>query len=555
MVMEDKLEYALREWEEKVLKPWLANAPERKKEFKTRSIGIPVKILYVPSDIKGSYISKVGFPGTYPYTRGIYPTMYRGALWTIRQYSGYGTPEETNQLFKNLLEWGETGLSLAFDLPTQCGYDSDHPLAEGEVGRVGVAVNTLLDMKTIFKGIPLNKVSTSMTINATAPIMLAMYIATAESYGVPQENLKGTIQNDVLKEFVARNAWMLDVEPSLKLAVDVIEYCNKNMPKFNPISVTDYHFREAGADGVSAAAFMFADAIEYIKWCEKRGLMADDIGPRISFFVCVYIDFFEEIARLRAMRRLWAKIMKDELKAKNPSSWRFRFAANTGGSMFTRQLPILNLVRGTVSLLAMVLGGVQSAWVSGYDEAYEIPSPEALKLSIRLANIIAEETNVTHTVDPLAGSYYIEWLTDEIEKRIEDKLAEINQMGGALECIKRGYYTREILKNAYEWQKKVESGEIPIVGMNIYPEEEQELILYQPDPRLKEKALESLKKARSIRDVNKVKINLNKLRDAAEAGENLMPYIIKAVKSLATVGEISSVLREVYGEYKEKEIF
>lgn len=553
-----KIEARLREWKEKRLKPWLTRAPERKERFETRTARIPIDRLFTPLNVKGSYFEKIGFPGEYPHIRGIYPTMYRGRLWTIRQYAGYGTPEETNRLFKDLLKWGQTGLSLAFDLPSQCGYDSDHPLAEGEVGRVGVAINTLRDMEIVFQGIPLDKVSTSMTINATAPIMLAMYIALGERQGVPQEKMRGTVQNDILKEAVARNAWMLDLEPSLKLVVDVIEYCTKYMPRFNHISITDYHFREAGADAVTAAAFMFADAIEYIRWSEKRGLNVDDVASRTSFFVGVYLDFFEEIAKLRAMRRLWARLMKDEFDAKNPRSWQFRFAANTGGSMFTRQQPLLNLMRGTVSLLAMVLGGVQSAWVSGYDEAYEIPSPEALKLSVRTANIIADETNVASTIDPLGGSYYVEWLTDEMEKRIKEKIEEVESRGGALECIKKGYYQREILKQSYEWQKKVESGEITIVGVNKYleeKEEEAELALYEPDPRLREKALKSLRKARGQRDDSEVRESLGKLREAAEAKENLMPFMIDAVKALATVGEISGVLRDVYGEFKQIKIF
>jgi methylmalonyl-CoA mutase N-terminal domain/subunit len=551
-----QIKVRLHEWEDKCLKPWLEKSPERKEKFETRTSRIPINCLYSPIDVKSDYIDNLGFPGKYPNTRGIYPTMYRGKPWTIRQYSGYGTPEETNHLFKDLLKWGETGLSLAFDLPSQCGYDSDNPLAEGEVGRVGVAINTLKDMETVFQEIPLDKVSTSMTINATAPIMLAMYIVTAERKGVAQEKLKGTLQNDILKEAAARNAWMLDLEPSLKLVVDVIEYCNKHMPGFNPISVTDYHFREAGADGVTGAAFMFADAIEYIKRSEKRGLNVDATASRISFFVGVYQDLFEEIARLRAMRRLWARLMRNEFGAKDQRSWQFRFAANTGGSMFTRNQPLLNLVRGTVGLLGMILGGFQSGWVSGYDEAYEIPSPKALKFSVRISNIIADETNVTSTIDPLGGSYYIEWLTDEMEKRIKEKIEEVKSMGGALECIKKGYYQREILKCAYEWQKRVESGDISIVGVNKYMEEEEaKLELYEPHPLLEEKALKSLKKAKSQRSNSGVRRSLRKLREAAEAKDNLMPFIIDAVKVLATVGEISDVLRDVYGEFKQIQIF
>ncbi len=547
-----KIEARLHEWEERSLKPWLSKSTEKK--FETRRTGIQINRLYSPIDIKGRYIRKLGFPGEYPFTRGIYPTMYRGRPWTIRQYSGYGTPEETNDLFKSLLKWGETGLSLAFDLPSQCGYDSDHPLAEGEVGRVGVAINTLRDMEAVFQGIPLDRVSTSMTINATAPIMLAMYIVTAEKKGIAQEKLTGTVQNDILKETVARNAWMLKLEPSLKLVVDVIEHCAKHMPRFNSISVTDYHFREAGADGITSAAFMFSDAIEYIRWSRKRGLSVDEVASRTSFLIGVYTDLFEEIARLRAMRRLWARLIKDKFRAKDPKSWQFRFAANTGGSMFTRKQPLLNVVRGTVGLLSMVLGGFQSGWVSCYDEAYEIPSPEALKFSVRIANVIADETNVTGTIDPLGGSYFIESLTDEIEKRIEERMREVESKGGALRCIKDLFYEKEILNSAYDWQKKVESGEIPIVGVNKYLEEDEKdpnLRLYEPSPLLREKAIASLQKAKNDRDRTKVKESLLRLKEAALAEHNLMPYIIDAVKTLATVGEISDTLRDTYGEFDQ----
>lgn len=546
----------MHEWEEKTLKPWLSKSPEKK--FETRSARIQVKRVYCPIDIKGSYVKKLGFPGQHPFTRGIYPTMYRGRPWTIRQYSGYGTPEETNHLFKSLLKWGETGLSLAFDLPSQCGYDSDHPLAEGEVGRVGVAINTLRDMEAVFQDIPLDRVSTSMTINATAPIMLAMYIVTAEKKGIGQEKLTGTVQNDILKETVARNAWMLKLEPSLKLVVDVIAHCAKHMPRFNPISVTDYHFREAGADGITSAAFMFSDAIEYIRQSQKRGLSVDDVASRTSFLVGVYTDLFEETARLRAMRRLWGRLIKDKLRAKDPKSWQFRFAANTGGSMFTRKQPLLNVVRGTVGLLAMVLGGFQSGWVSCYDEAYEIPSPEALKFSVRIANVIADETNVTGTIDPLGGSYFIESLTDEIEKRIEQKMNEVESRGGALRCINDQFYEKEIVNSAYDWQKRIESGEIPIVGVNKYSEEgekEPDLELYEPSPFLKQKAMTSLEKAKNDRDATRVKESLLRLKEATLGEGNLMPYIIDAVKTLATVGEISDTLRDAFGEFEQDKTF
>jgi len=544
---------SLSEWEKNSLKPWISKHPERESEFKTRTAGIKVGRLYTPLDLAGSYTDRLGFPGDFPYTRGIYATMYRGRLWTIRQYAGYGTPRETNQLFSKLLSWGQTGLSLAFDLPSQCGYDSDHTLAEGEVGRAGVAINTLRDMEEVFEGIPLEKISTSMTINATAPIMLAMYIAIGEKQGTNISRLSGTVQNDILKEVVARNAWMLELEPSMKLAVDIIEYCTRHMPNFNHISITDYHFREAGADSVRAAAFMFADAMEYIRWTLKRGLSVDDFASQVSFFLGSYMDIFEEVARFRAMRRLWARVMKNTLCAKDPRSLQFRFAACTGGSMFTRQEPTLNLVRGALSLLAIVLGGAQSAWVSGYDEAYEIPSPEALRFGVRTAQIIGEETNVANVVDPVGGSYFIEWLTDEMETRIQEEINNIESRGGALECIRNGYYQNVISECAYQWQKSVETGETVIVGQNRYVEkEEPDLKTYEPDPRRRKKALENLAKAKRYRDRTRVREKLAHLREAAEGGKNLMPYIIDAVKELATVGEISDTLRDVYGEYRQR---
>jgi methylmalonyl-CoA mutase N-terminal domain/subunit len=549
-----EIETDIERWKEKTLKPWLTRGHERKKEFETKTASIRMQSLYTPSDVEGSYSQRVGFPGEYPYVRGIYPTMYRSRLWTIRQYSGYGTVEETNLLFRDLLKWGETGLSLAFDLPTQCGYDSDHPLAEGEVGTVGVAVNTLRDMERIFHGIPLDRVSTSMTINATAPILLAMYIVIAEKGGISLTKLAGTVQNDVLKEAAARNAWMLDIDASMKLSTDVIEYCAKNMPRWNPISITEYHFREAGANAVDAAAFMLADAIEYVKWTVARGFSVDDFARRLSFHLAVYTDLFEEAARSRALRRLWADIMKNRFKAKNPESCLLRFAGTAGGGItFTRQSPLLNIVRGTLGLLGCVLGGAHAAWVTCYDEGYEIPSREALKLGIRTAQVIAEETSIADTVDPLAGSYFVEWLTDEIEKRIRDTLDKIDSMGGALKCVKSGYYQNEISKEAYEWQRRVENGERTIIGLNKYMEDNEkvDIKLYEPDPKRREKALNSLNKAKNQRDSQTVKKVLEVLKQATKSEKNLMPYIIEAVRAYSTVGEISEVLRDAYGEFKQ----
>lgn len=546
-------EQDLKNWEESCLKPSLKKASLRKKEFKTRTAGIPAKPIYTPLDVKDRYLEKIGFPGQYPYTRGVYPTMYRSRLWTIRQYSGYGTPQETNEIFKNLLEWGETGLSLAFDLPSQCGYDSDHPMAKGEVGRVGVSINTLRDMERIFDGIPLHRVSTSMTINATAPIMLAMYIATGEKRGVSKDKLMGTVQNDVLKEAVARNAWMLALEPSMKLSVDIIEYCTKYMPRFNHISVSEAHFREAGANPITSAAFTIADALEYIRWSVDRGLKIDEFAPRISFMFYAYTDVFEEAARLRALRRLWARLLKDRFEAKNPRSWMFRFAICAGGSSFAKRTPLLNLVRGTLGLLGSILGGGQTIWMSGIDEGYEIPTPEALKLAVRTAQVIAEETSIPDVVDPLAGSYYVEWLTDEMEERMTEKIEEIEEMGGALEAIRKGYYSKELMREAFECHKKIQNGEIPIIGENKYVEEAEkaEIQIYETRLDREKNALESLEEARRSRNPEKVDGALKALGDVAGREENLMPYIIDAVKAYATVGEICNVLREVYGEFEQ----
>ena len=547
----DRIKEEKARWEKETLKGSLA------KDLKYTPSGIPVKLLYTPDDIgEESYLENIGFPGEYPFTRGVQPNMYRGRLWTMRQYSGMGTAEETNQRFRFLLEQGQTGLSVAFDLPTQIGYDSDHPLARGEVGRTGVAVDSLADMEIIFKDIPLAKISTSMTINAPAAILLAMYIVCAEKQGVPSEQLRGTIQNDILKEYTVRGTYIFPVKPSLRLITDIFAYCSKHVPKWNTINVASYHMREAGCDAVQEIAFSFANAITYVEAGIAAGLDVDSFAPRISWIFNTHNYFFEEIAKYRAARRLWARIMKERFKAKNPNSWKFRAHMQTGGSTLTAQQPLNNIVRATYQTLAAVLGGVQSMAVSSFDEALCLPTEEAAMVSLRTQQLLAYESGVPDVVDPLAGSYYVESLTNEIEQRVEEYLRKIDEMGGAVAAIERGYIQREIQRKAYEYQKKVESGEIKVVGVNCFQiEETPQIKLTKPNPKLEEEQLRRLAKVKAERDSGKVKDALTWLRRAAEGDENLMPPILEAVRCYCTLGEICGVLREVFGEYKERIIF
>ncbi|NIM44686.1 MAG: methylmalonyl-CoA mutase [Nitrososphaeria archaeon] len=556
--LDDKaeIEDQIRDWEINRLKPTLERNPSRQEEFKTREGEIPIKWLYTPLDLKGQYVENLGMPGEYPYTRGIYPSMYRGRIWTIRQYAGYGSPEETNRLFKNLLSWGQTGLSLAFDLPTQCGYGSDHPLSEGEVGKVGVAVNTLRDLEVIFDGIPLDRVSTSFTINAPTQIILAMYLVLAERQGVPAESLRGTVQNDILKEICTRHTWIVDLDSSLKLTIDVIEYCSRYLPRFNPISITGSHYRESGASLITEPSLMFADAIEYVEKTKERGLSVDDFAARFSFGLCSHMGFFEEVAKLRASRRIWARIMRDRFDAEKPSTWRFRTYASAGGSVYTDIYPELNLVRAALIGMACALGGVQSIRLSTMDEAYGIPSEKTQRLSVMTQALLAEEAGLADIIDPLAGSYFVEWLTDEVEERVWKVLEQIEAKGGAAECIKNGYFQRRIIEDAYSYQRKIEEGEMKIIGINaMRGEERHEMETYKPDPDLRKRTIEKLEKVKRSRDQHKVDEQLERLRRAAEANENLMPYMINAVKAYATVGEICDVLREIYGEYRPPDIF
>jgi len=548
----ERVKEELARWEKTTLAATLERRPERKPAFRTAS-GIPVKRLYTPLDVADlDYTRDLGFPGEFPFTRGVYATMYRGRIWTMRQYAGYGTAEETNKRFKYLLEQGQTGLSVAFDFPTQLGLDPDHPLAVGEVGRVGVSIFSLDEMMRLFDGIPLGEVTTSMTINATATAILAMYIATAEAQGFEQAILGGTVQNDILKEYVARGMFVFPPEPSMRLTVDLIEYCAKHMPRWNPISISGYHIREAGANAVQELAFTFANAIAYVETCVERGLKVDDFAPRLSFFFAVHNDFFEEIAKFRAARRIWAKIMRERFGAKKPRSCMLRFHTQTGGSTLTAQQPLNNIIRVAIQALAAVLGGTQSLHTNSYDEALCLPSEEAALLALRTQQIIAYETNVTNTVDPLAGSYYVEWLTNEIEERVWRYLDRIDELGGAVKAIEEGFVQGEIARSAYEQQKAVEEGELIVVGVNKFrlKGEEVRVELLKVDPRVEEEQKRRLKALRASRDARKVEDALDELRKAAEGEENVMPYMLKAVKARATIGEIFSVLREIFGEYR-----
>jgi methylmalonyl-CoA mutase N-terminal domain/subunit len=542
-----------KRWESSTLPNWLQRRPEREEEFRTVS-GIPVKHLYTPEDIKDlNYMRDLGFPGEYPFTRGIHATMYRGRIWTMRQFSGFGTAEQTNQGFKYLLKEGETGLSIAFDYPTIMGYDSDHPMARGEVGRCGVAVSSLKDMEVLFDGIPLDKVTTSMTINSPTSMLLAMYVAVGDKQGVPREKLGGTVQNDMLKEFIAQKLVIFPPRPSVKLVCDVIEYCVKNLPKWNPISISGYHIREAGANAVQELAFTLADGITYVEAMLERGLKVDDFAHRLSFFFASHNDFFEEIAKFRAARRLWAKIMKERFRAKNPRSIWMRMHVQTSGVTLTAQQPLNNIIRVTIQALAAVLGGTQSLHTNSFDEALALPSKQAVRVALRTQQIIAHESGVADTIDPLAGSYYVEYLTNEMEERAIEYIQKIEDMGGVIEAIERGWLQREIAESAYKYQMEVDSKKRTIVGVNEYAiEEEQESIpILRIDPKVEEEQIERLQKVKRERDNCKVRKILEKLHYATEKDENLMPTIIKAVKAYATLGEICEVLREVYGMHKE----
>ncbi len=530
--------------------------PERKKEFTTGS-GTPVNSLYTPQDMgdteNAHYEQKIGYPGEYPYTRGVQHTMYRGRFWTMRQYAGFGDAEESNQRYRYLLDSGQTGLSVAFDLPTQIGYDSDHSMCKGEVGKVGVAIDTLKDMEILFKGIPVDKVSTSMTINAPASVLLAMYIVNAEKQGIKRSALTGTIQNDILKEYIARGTYIFPPTPSMRLITDIFEFCSKEVPKWNTISISGYHIREAGSSAAQEVGFTLADGIAYVDAAIKAGLGVDDFAPRLSFFFNAHNDLLEEVAKFRAARRLWARIMKDRFKAKDEKSLMLRFHTQTGGSTLTAQQPDNNIVRVAVQTLSAVLGGTQSLHTNSRDEALALPTEQSVTIALRTQQIIAEESGVTNTVDPLAGSYYVESLTDKIEEQAMQYISKIDDMGGVVKAIEGGYIQKEIQDSSYKYQLSVETKDRIVVGVNKYTMQETakgELLRVNPEVEKKQVAkLASVKKERSMKDVE---ARLADVRKAAKEGTNLMPPIIEAVKVYASIGEICGVMREVFGEYKEK---
>ena len=541
----EKLQQGLNEYEAKVAKA-TAKFPERK--------NFEAQRLYTPLDIEDfDYGEKLGFPGQYPFTRGVQPTMYRGRLWTMRAYAGFATAEETNARYKYLLEAGQTGLSVAMDLPTQIGLDSDHELSHGEVGKVGVAIDSLADMEALFDGIPLDKVSTSMTINGLAAVLLALYVAVAEKQGVKPEALKGTIQNDILKEYIARGTYIFPPRPSMRLITDTFEYCSKNIPKWNTISVGAYHIREAGASEVQEIAFAFANAMAYIDAAIKAGQKVDDFAPGISWIFTAGLDFFGEVAKFRAARRLWARIMKERYGASVPKAQMLRVHVHTAGSVLTAQQPLNNVVRITWQSLSAVLGGIQSMACCAYDEAIALPTEESATLALRTQQLLAYESGVTDTIDPLAGSYYIETLTDKIEKEAYDYIDKIDRMGGAVAAIEQGYMQQEMAAHAYEYQHEVELGKRTVIGVNKFNDSKKlaEQDVLTADLSVGERQIARLEKMKAARDNEAVKAALEKLREAAKGTENLMPYLIDAVKTYATLGEICGVLREEFGEYKQ----
>ncbi len=537
-------------WEREVLDPVLEHYPERRDRFETYS-GIEVRRIYTPQEAEMDYLQELSFPGQYPFTRGVYPTMYRGRLWTMRQYAGYATAEESNRRYKYLLSHGQTGLSVAFDLPTQIGYDSDHPLAEGEVGKVGVAIDSLEDMEVLFDGIPLDQVSTSMTINAPAAILLAIYVAVAKKQGVDPRILKGTIQNDILKEYVARGTYIFPPQPSMRLTTDIFAYCKDSLPHWNTISISGYHIREAGATAVQEVAFTLTNAIAYVEAAVKAGLDVDDFAGRISFFFNSHNDFLEEVAKFRAARRLWARIMKERFAAREPGSWMLRFHTQTAGCTLTAQQPDNNVVRVTLQALAAVLGGTQSLHTNSRDEALSLPTEKSVQIALRTQQIIAHESGVANTIDPLAGSYYVEALTNQIESRVQEYIEKIDAMGGALAAIERGFIQREIQESAYRYQRAVERREQIVVGVNEFVvQEETTLRRLKVDPAVRKRQIERLKALRERRDSEKVQTLLTRLREMAQGEDSLLPIILECVEAYATLGEICGVLREVFGEYK-----
>jgi len=542
-------------WEKTILQKFLEKKPERKKFI--LDFDREIERLYTPANLKDwEYLEKLGFPGDYPFTRGVYPTMYRGRLWTMRQYAGFGTAEETNKRYKFLLARGQTGLSVAFDLPTQVGYDSDDPMAMGEIGKVGVAIDTIEDMRILFDGIPLDKISTSMTINSTAAILLSMYQIVGEEQNVPSELLRGTIQNDILKEYIARGTYIFPPQPSMRLVADTIIYCAEKIPKWNPISISGYHIREAGSTAVQEVAFTIADGIEYVKWVMRRGVEVDKFAPRLSFFFASHNNFFEEIAKFRAARRIWAKVMRDRFGAKNPKSCMLRFHTQTGGSTLTAQQPLNNIVRVAIQALAAVIGGTQSLHTNSYDEALALPTRQSVEIALRTQQIIAYESGVADTIDPMGGSYYVEWLTDTIEEEVWKYLDRIEEIGGMTKAIEIGYVQKEIADSAYKIQMEIENGERVVVGVNRFVDENEEINIkiMKVSEEAAKRQIERLQRFKKSRNNEKVKKALQQLQRVAEKDEcnenNMVPYIYNCIKNKATLGEIVVSLKDIFGEYR-----
>jgi methylmalonyl-CoA mutase, N-terminal domain len=548
-----ELQQQQEKWEETTLQRSQVRFPERKERFLTTSSEL-IRRLYTPLDVADlDYQADLGFPGDYPYTRGVHATMYRGRPWTMRMFAGFGTAEETNARFKYLLEQGNMGLSIAFDLPTLMGYDTDAPEALGEFGHCGVAVSSLQDMEILLDGIPLGEVSTSMTINSPAPIIWAMYIATAEKQGVPMDQLRGTTQNDILKEYIAQKEYIFPPEPSMRLVTDTIEFGSQHLPQWNTISISGYHIREAGSTAAQELAFTLGNGLEYVRWALERGLDVDDFAPRLSLFFNCHNDFFEEIAKFRAARRIWAREMRETFSAKDPRSWLCRFHTQTAGVSLTAQQPENNIVRVAIQALAAVIGGTQSLHTNSMDEALALPSEEAVTIAMRTQQVIAEESGVANTIDPLAGSFFVEHETNKIEAQVYDYWQQVEALGGVLPAIDQGFYQREISNAAYEYQQEVDSNERIIVGVNGYnaTNEEMRIPILAMDPQGYERQLGRLNQLRQERDNERVGQTLDALRQAAAGTENTMPYLLEAVKAYATLGEITDVLREVLGTYEE----
>ena len=550
--LKNKMQHAFKKWEDTFYKKSILKKDERQKKFTTTSF-TNVKPLYTPLDFGDrNYITKVGFPGEYPFTRGIQPTMYRGKLWTMRQYAGFGTAKESNQRYKYLLSQGTSGLSVAFDLPTQIGYDSDDPIAYGEVGKVGVAIDTLADMEILFNKIPLEKISTSMTINASAAVLFAMYITVAEKQGVSKDKINGTIQNDILKEYIARGTYIYPPKPSMRLITNIFEFCAKEVPSWNTISISGYHIREAGSTAAQEVGFTLANGIAYVKSALKTGLDVDEFAGQLSFFFNSHNDLIEEVAKYRAARRLWAKIMKERFKAKNERSMMLRFHTQTAGSTLTAQQVDNNIVRVTIQTLAAALGGTQSLHTNSKDEALALPTEHSVRTALRTQQIVAYESGITNTIDPLAGSYYVEAMTDKIEQEAQEYINKIDSLGGMVSAIEKGYVQQEIQNASYEFEKQLESGERIIVGVNKFETEDDiKPELLKIDMKIQEEQIKFLNKIRSERSSEEATQKLSLLEKAASTNENLMPFIIDAVKAYCSVGEISNSLRNVFGEYKE----